>query len=695
MQNTDTFGARVRALLSRMRHAIGWFLRRFQIVRWLILVLLVVFLAFSAFFTYKAKTADVQEIKSTMQTKTTIYDQNSKVAGTLYGQKGTYVELDKIAPAMQNAVISTEDRTFYSNLGFSIKGIARSVLNLVIHRGEITGGGSTITQQLAKNTLLTQKQSYLRKAQEIFLAVQLTKVYSKKDILTMYLNNSYFGNGVWGVEDASERYFGKHAAALTVSEAATLTGMLRNPSYYNPADHMDNAVARRNLILGLMVDNNKLSQADADAAKATKLTVVDNYSQATAEKYPWFFDSVIEEARDKYNIQPDQLLNKGYRVYTTMDPTAQTQLQNSFAQDWAFPANASDGTKAQAASVVVDPKTGGVLAVVGARGQHVFLGYNYATQLQRSPGSTIKPLMVYTPALENGYSYDSILTDKKLSYGKNKYTPTNPTGQYLGSVPMYTALAQSLNAPAVWLMNKLGVDTGVQSLARFGIDLKKEDQNLAAVLGGVTTGFSPLTMARAYSAFANGGKLPETHFITKIVDATGQTVVDNTKTTSKTIMKKSVATEMTSMMIGVFKDGTGQTAAPTGYTVAGKTGSTEVPSSWGYGTRDQWVVGYTPDVVVATWTGFSTTDSTHFLEGTSTSGVASIFKLEMSNILPYTAKTQFNTTDAKARATLQTPSTDDDAADFWSGLQKGVQDGVDSAKDTVGKWYNDIRDWFD
>ncbi|WP_461212968.1 PBP1A family penicillin-binding protein [Lacticaseibacillus sp. GG6-2] len=687
------FWAWLAPYLHRLGRAIAWVFRRFQLIRWAILICLTAILVASAFFTYKAKTADVQDIKSTLQTKTTIYDRKNEAAGTLYGQKGTYVELDKIAKPIQNAVLSTEDRTFYSNWGFSVKGILRSVVNLIIHRGEITGGGSTITQQLAKNTLLTQQQSYLRKAQELFLAVQLTKVYSKSDILTMYLNNAYFGNGVWGVEDASERYFGKHASELDASEGATLAAMLRSPSYYNPVDHMDHAVARRNLILGLMVDNNKLTDTEAKAAKSEALVLQDNYSEGNAEKYPYFFDAVIEEAQ-KDGISQDDIVNKGYKVYTTLDPTYQEEMQTTFDNDYNFPQNASDGTKAQAASIAVDPDTGGVLAVVGARGTHVYLGFNYATQLQRSPGSTIKPLMVYTPALEHGYAYDSTVQDKKQSYGKNNYTPTNATGTYTGSLPMYLALANSVNTSAVWLLNKIGVQTGVKSLDRFGITLKKKDQNLAAALGGVTTGFSPLIMARAYSAFANGGYLPQTHFIRKIVDATGKTVVDNTDTSKKRIIKASVAKSMTSMMLGTFKYGTGVSAAPEGYTVAGKTGSTEVPSSWGYGTRDQWVVGYTPDIVVATWTGFAQTDAQHFLVGTSESGVAPIFKSEMQAILPSTPQSSFNTKDAKEMATLQTPANDASGSNVWDNVQSGVESGINSAKDKVNEWYNDLKGLF-
>lgn len=670
-----------------------WFFRRFQLIRWAILLVLLVILGFSAYFTYRAKTADVQNIKSALQTKTILYDQDDVKAGSLYSQKGTYVDLDKISEHVQNAVISTEDRSFYRNYGFDIKGILRSVVGLIIHHGQISGGGSTLTQQLAKNTLLTQKQSFMRKGQELFLAIQITKDYSKQDILAMYLNNAYFGNGVWGVQDAAHRYFGKNAADLSVSEGATLAGMLRNPSYYNPVDHMDNAIARRNLVLQLEVDAGHLSANDAAAAKTQALALANTYQADNENRYPSFFDAVIDEAI-KHGVSENDLLNKGYKVYTTLNPTYQQKMDETFSKDWLFPANANDGKIAQAASVAVDPHSGGVLAVVGNRGEHVYRGLNYATQLSgRSPGSTVKPLMVYTPALENGYHYDSELSDEKQAFGKNKYTPTNPTGVYQTQVPMYTALADSLNVPAVWLLNKLGVQKGVKSLNRFGIKLKKSDQNLAAALGGVSTNITPLMLARAYSAFASGGKLPETHFIRKIVDASG-TVVYQSNAKQRTVMTKQVAKEMTSMMIGTYTHGTATAAKPYGYTVAGKSGSSEVPDAWGYGTKDQWLVGYTPDVVLATWTGFAYTDSMHFLAGSSEDGVAKIMADELANILPVTPQTTFDATDAQTLAQAQGTATTSNSSSTWSNLRDGVDASLDTAKDTLTHWADSIRQFF-
>ncbi|WP_334333038.1 MULTISPECIES: PBP1A family penicillin-binding protein [unclassified Companilactobacillus] len=662
--------------------------KRFQITRWLILLILTMILVLSSFWTYKAKTANVQNLQSSLQTKTTVLDKDGDDAGELYANKGTYVSYDKISKNIQNAVISTEDRTFWTNPGFSIKGYARAALGYLIHHG-ITGGGSTLTQQLAKNSLLTQKQTLSRKGEELFLSIEINRVYSKKEILTMYLNNAYFGNGVWGVQDASEKYFGKNASELNPAEGAVLAAILKAPNNYNPIDSMTNSKARRNLVLDLMVENNKLTSSQASYYKNTPIYLNDNYSGNSSYKYPYFFDAVISEAVNKYGLKEDDILNKGYKIYTTLDQNIQTKMQNSFDNSYLFPANAADGTKVQGASIAVDPKTGGILAVIGGRGEHTFRGYNRATQMKRQPGSTIKPLAVYTPAIENGYSYDSELPNEVTSFGKNKYTPTNADGIYSKTIPMYKALVQSENVPAVALLDKIGVKKGVSSVENFGIDVHKNDRNLALALGGLETGVSPLQMARAYTAFANEGKLASTHFITKIVDSTGTVIVNNTNTSNKQIISKNTAKEMTSMMLGVYNEGTGKTAKPSGYSIAGKTGSTEVPDTWGYaGTKDQWMIGYTPDVVVASWIGFDSTDQNHFLHSYSENGVASLFKNEMQNILPQTKGTSFGVKDASSLASANQDKSDS------SNITETIEDGVESIKDKASEWYNDIKNFF-
>lgn len=675
---------------SGLKGAWRRFDHRFYIGRWIILILLTLVLFTCTYYTIKVKTSNISNLKASLSTTTTIYDYKGKKAGSLYSQKGSFVEYNKISPNIRNAVISTEDRTFWTNPGFSIKGMARAGANLIIHHGQITGGGSTLTQQLAKNSLLTQQQTFSRKLEELFFAIEINHVYSKKDILTMYLNNAYFGNGVWGVQDASRKYFGKNASDVTVGEAATLAGILRSPSYYNPIDHMANALSRRNLVLSLMASNGKITQQEAKAASQTGLELHDTFKNKDGYRYPYFFDAVVDEAINRYGLKEEDVMNRGLKIYTTLNQNYQGQLQDKFEQSWLFPQSAADGTQVQGASVVMDPTTGAVRAVIGERGKHVFRGYNRATQMKRQPGSSIKPLAVYSPALQNGYHYDSELSNKLQKFGKNNYEPRNVDNQYSDKIPMYQALAQSKNVPAVWLLDKIGVNKGVQSVENFGIKVPKDDQNLALALGGLSSGVSPLQMARAYSAFANKGNLPNnSYFITKITDASGKVLAENNNTGTHRIISANTAKEMTTMMLGVFQNGTAQSAQPNGFRVAGKTGSTEVPNSYGFGTKDQWIVGYTPDIVMATWVGFDRTNQDHYMHGVSETGITRLYKAEMEGILPYTAQTKFSE-QAPSQLIKQNGSNSDWTGDLGNKLQKGIG----SAGEKLNEWYNSIKGLF-
>lgn len=676
----------------RVRQKAVW--KRFQITRWIIAILLTLFLIISVYLTVVAKTADVSNLKADLSQNTEVYDKDGDSAGSLYSQKGTYISLDKISPNIQNAVLSTEDRNFYHEHGFSVKGIARAALmyakNKILGNNYISGGGSTLTQQLVKNAYLTQEQTFTRKAKEIFLSIEVENVYSKKDILTMYLNNAYFGNGVWGVQDASKRYFNKNASELTNAQSAVLAGMLTSPSGYDPVAHPDSSKQRRNLVLQLMVENNKLTQSEADAAKKTALTVTDGYESSDSYKYPYYFDAVIDEAVNTYHISEEDIMNKGYKIYTTLDQNEQKDMQDTFDDDDNFPSDSADGTIVQAASIAINPNNGGILAVVGGRGDHVFRGFNRATQMKRQPGSAIKPIAVYTPALEHGYYYDSMLTDKKKSYGTDNYTPKNYDDTYSGSVAMYKALAQSLNAPAVWLLNKIGINRGYESVKKFGLPVTSKDKNLALALGGLSTGVSPQQLATAYTAFANDGKLASAHYITKIVDASGKTIVSNQNPKKKQIISKKVAKAMTSMLIGVFSDGTGKTAKPSGYTVAGKTGSTSSDVVNGQDSeRDKWIVGYTPDVVVATWEGYDTTDASHVLPDSSYVNTNTLFKTEMEDILPNTKGTDFDTQDAATLANNDSSS----SSNIWDEIQNGtsqVGDKISQGADSISGAASDL-----
>ncbi|MPQ20984.1 PBP1A family penicillin-binding protein [Carnobacterium divergens] len=694
-QGLAVFWKWLKPYLIKIHHTRKRIWKKYHIHKIFLLALLVVVLVTSIYLLYLAKSANVESLKAGLEQTTKVYDEKGEEAGSLYAQKGSFVTLDKIAPAIQDAVISTEDKRFYQHGGFDVRGIARAAVGYVVNRGNVVDGGSTLTQQLAKNAFLSQNQTLTRKAQELFLAVEIEKKYSKQDILEMYLNNAYFGNGVWGVEDAAQKYYGKHASEITTTEAASIAAILKSPSYYNPIDHMDHSIERRNLILDLMADNQKITKEEATEAKNLPLLLEDTYNPTDGYRYKYYFDAVIDEAVNKYDLKEEDIMNKGYKIYTALNQDYQQKMELTYQNNNLFQYSA-DGTLVQSGSVAMNPKNGGVYALVGGRGEHVFRGYNRATQIRVQPGSIMKPLAVYTPALESGYKIDSMLKDEKDSYGSDHYTPQNYNDVYLGEVPMYQAVANSINAPAVWLLDEIGVDKGYNKVEKFGIPLNEDDRYLGLALGGLTKGVSPLQMASAYTTFANEGKRADGHLITKIVDATGAIVVDNQNPKMTTVTTPEVAKDMTSMLMGVFNDGTGQNALPNGYTIAGKTGSTELTFGEKNGTKDQWIVGYTPDIVLSTWIGYDKTDEEHYLQGLSEEGVAPLFRSEMANILPLTPLTKFNTESAQNIVTEENKgSVDkwkdeiDKGAKYWGDKFK---EGSSYLKEKSGNLFNKFKE---
>ncbi|MGX7393909.1 PBP1A family penicillin-binding protein [Carnobacterium mobile] len=687
-QQLKLFWKWLKPYLRIARQQISRVWKKYHFTKILILLILTISLVSSVYLLYLAKTANVSTLKAGLEQTTTVYDVDGEEAGTLYSHKGSFVSIDHISPSIQATVISTEDKRFYDHNGFDIIGIGRSAVGFVLNGGKISGGGSTISQQLAKNAYLTLDQTLIRKLKELFLAIEIEKKYTKSEILEMYLNNAYFGNGVWGVEDASHKYFGKSASEVSLSEAATIAGMLKAPTTYNPRDNMENALSRRNVVLDLLVKNEGVTPEAGEAAKNETLTLNDDYQQTNGYQYPYYFDAVVEEAINKYGLGEEEILNKGYKIYTSLNQDYQKRMDQTYTNDWLFE-DAADGTLLQSGSVAMDPKTGGVLAIIGGRGEHTFRGFNRATQIKRQPGSIMKPLAVYTPALESGYEMDSLLKDEEASYGTDNYTPKNYTHTYAGEVPMYQALAQSLNAPAVWLLDQIGLNKGIKKVEKFGIPVQEKDKYLGLALGGTTGGVSPLQMASAYTTFSNEGVRSEGFFITKIVDASGAVIVNHTDPKQTKVTSPKIAEEMTSMLMGVFTNGTASNNAPNGYTIAGKTGSTEVTFNESGGTTDQWTVGYTPDIVVATWIGFDETDENHYMGTGSSTGVGPLFKLEMENILPKTPQTAFGTENAEtlvqseAEENPQWKKELKDNIDQWSGQFKN---GLDQLKDKTGKW---------
>ena len=623
---------------SRSQHPIRRFWRKYHLTKIFLLIGLTFSLVVGGYLFYIAKTTNVADLQNALKATTIIYDKDGNQAGSLTGQKGTYVELDAISENLQNAVVATEDRSFYKNSGINYGRFFLAILT-----AGRSGGGSTITQQLAKNAYLSQDQTVERKAKEFFLALEINKKYSKKEILTMYLNNAYFGNGVWGIEDASKKYFGVSASELTLDQSAVLAGMLKGPEIYNPLYSVENATNRRNTVLQNMVAAGYIDQATADQSAAVDIhgQLVDAYEGKSEDyRYPSYFDAVINEAVNEYGLTEEDIIKNGYRIYTEMDQNYQASMQVIYDNVDLFPV-AEDGTRAESGSVALDPKTGGVRAIVGrvASDQDAgFRSYNYATQSARSPGSTIKPLVVYSPAVANGWSTNKELDNTTKVYGS--YTVDNYGGiQGSPTVPMYQALAESLNLPAVATANELGLNTVFDYGKKFGLNMDNVDKSLGVALGsGVTT--NPLQMAQAYGTFANDGVMNDAHLITKIENASGQVVKSHSQK-SKRVLSSSANKKMTNMMLGTFTNGTGVNAAPYGYTMAGKTGTTETdfnPDLSG----DQWVIGYTPDVVISQWLGFPKTDETHYLTGTSAETASVIFRNVANSVLPYTEGTSFD-----------------------------------------------------
>ena len=649
------------------------FWRRYHLTKIVIILGLSAGLLVGTYLFAIAKSTNVNDLQNALKTRTLIFDREEKEAGALSGQKGTYVELTAISKDLQNAVVATEDRSFYKN-----DGINYGRFFLAIVTAGRSGGGSTITQQLAKNAYLSQDQTVERKAKEFFLALELTKKYSKEQILTMYLNNAYFGNGVWGVEDASKKYFGVSASQLTLDQAATLAGMLKGPELYNPLNSIEDSTNRRDTVLQNMVaagyiDKNQETEA-AGVDMASQLQ--DKYEGKISDyRYPSYFDAVVNEAVSKYNLTEEEIVNNGYRIYTQLDQNYQANMQVIYENTALFP-TAEDGTHAESGSVALEPKTGGVRGVVGrvaGDDKTGFRNFNYATQSKRSPGSTIKPLVVYTPAVEAGWALNKQLDNHTMQY--DSYRVDNYAGiKTSPEVPMYQALAESLNLPAVATVNDLGINKAFEAGTRFGLNMDKVDRVLGVALGGgVET--NPLQMAQAYAAFANEGLMPEAHFITRIENASGQ-VIKSHKNSQKRVIDKSVADKMTSMMLGTFTNGTGISSSPADYVMAGKTGTTEAAFNPEY-TSDQWVIGYTPDVVISHWLGFPTTDENHYLAGSTSNGAAHVFRSMANTILPYTPGSTFTVENAYKQNGIEPENT----------KQQVVENGTNQTEDPLG----DIR----
>lgn len=554
---------------------------------------------------------------------TILYDDKGEVCATLHaGENRTEIELDKVPKNLINAFIAIEDQDFYHHHGVNYKGIIRAVWSN-IRSGDLTGqGASTITQQLARKAFLTDDKRVERKLKEIVLAYKLEANYSKDEILTMYLNKIYFGGGAYGVEAASKTFFGKDVNELNLEECALLAGLVQSPNNYYPFQYYDRAKARQKMVLGNMVHCGFINSETAEAAYDRPLQF--KKIQAEGTQYGFFTDAVIDEALsilskiDKYSNDPsDALYRSGLQIYTTMNSQLQTHAEKIFSEPGNFPSETTKNQSVQSAMVIIDDTKGEVKALMGGRHYEQQRGFNRATSAHRQPGSSIKPLAVYSPALEQGFMPFYVLNDKPLSYKMGNgetYKPENYDHTYRGLIPMRTAVQLSINTYAVQLLDKIGIKSGYKFAESLGLQFVntkgRNDLGLAQLaLGGLTNGETPLQMAAAYGGLGNSGIYIKPHFITKIVDSNGVDIYE-CKTEFHRVMSEETAWLMTSMLQSVVSSGTGTNARISGIMPAGKTGTTEE-------NRDSWFCGYIPGFSGAVWMGYDSNYKMHNVYGGS------------------------------------------------------------------------------
>ncbi|SMF86476.1 penicillin-binding protein 2A [Paenibacillus uliginis N3/975] len=568
-----------------------------------------------------------------------VYDRNGTLMGELSIQKSDPVKSEDIPEQLKNAFIATEDRRFMEHSGVDIWSIGRAAVKDIMARSMVEGG-STITQQLAKNIFLTRDKTFFRKATEVSIALALERNHTKDEILEMYLNRINFGGPYYGIKAASQRYFGKSDLnKLELWEMATLAAMPKGPSRYNPLKNPDLSKERRGVVLTLMQDQGYITAEEAEKAKKVDY----NYEPPVKEqKYTAFIDYVMEEAEEKWGLTEDDLNIGGYQIYTTMDANAQQVLETEFNNPDNFE-KGSDDAIIQGSMVIMNQHTGGIVAMAGGR-EYQRGGFNRATDSRRQPGSALKPIAVYAPALESGkFTKDSRLSNQKQCFGNGTYCPQNLHG-YSNTVSMPEAIQRSENIPAVWTLNQIGVKSGYEFTQKMGIKTTKEDMNLSLALGGMNSGTNTFEMTQAFSAFANGGELNEAFAIKQIKNSSGKVVHENKGGNKERVMSAQTASQMTDMMRRVVQDGTGRNASIS-RPVAGKTGTTQSGYKGVSGVRDVWFAGYTPELTAAVWLGYDEPGRNHLMRQSSPMAASLWSKVMEKAVQGYEAK-DFPTTKA-------------------------------------------------
>lgn len=560
-----------------------------------------------------------------------IYDSNGKVLAKLKGDHDSYyLTFDKIPQYVKDAFVVTEDRDFYKHAGYDPKALVSAGITLFMNklRGQdATRGASTITQQLARNIftdyLPYTDKSYSRKVKEIFVATEMEKKYSKDQILEFYINNVFFANGYYGIEAASRGYFSKSASELSLAEVAFVCSIPNRPQSYDPLEHFDNTIKRKNRILDQMLSQKFISSAEYSDAYYSDIVMnpakeiknqnyLTTYAVSCATKalmqkqgfeFRYEFSSDADrssydaEYKDMYEECYKLLHTAGYNIYTTLNKKIQAKLQKAVNEQLSSFTEKKKGVYAmQGAATCINNKTGKVVAIVGGRKQKSTTGYtiNRGFQSYRQPGSCFKPIAVYTPALERGYTANSIVDDTYFKDG-----PRNADGRYLGKIPLRTAVEKSKNVVAWRLFQEMTPAVGLSYVKKMNFSkIVDSDYVPAASLGGLTNGASTVEMASAYATLANNGKFRNPTCIKKITDYDGNVIVNMNKLTKqKQVYKPEAAEAMTDILKGVLVRGTAAGKQLSNMACAGKTGTTSDK-------KDGWFCGYTPYYSTAVWVGY-------------------------------------------------------------------------------------------
>lgn len=547
----------------------------------------------------------VDEERLILDAATTLETREGEVIGKLYNENRTLLPIDQIPEHVQEAFIAIEDRRFYDHAGVDFKSVVRAVARDLIAM-EKKEGASTITQQAAKNLFLTNEKTWMRKTKEVMAAIYLEQQYSKDHILELYLNEIYFGNGLYGVEAASNYFFSKPSRDLTIAEGAMLAGLAKAPNGYSPIEYPEKALERRNVVLQSMESTGMISAEEKlqEQNKSLGLNVQNR------KEMPWlnsYIDLVVQEARGVHDLSLEELRRGGYRIIVNMDEIAQKAAYDQFQNEEYFPGN-TEGV--EGAFIMMEQETGRIVSAIGGRDYQQ--GDLNRVTVNRQPGSTIKPIAVYGPAMMHSDQFTpyTLIPDQLMEY--DGYSAANVTNTYDGAITLYEAIVDSKNAPSVWLLDQIGIPYAKKFLHEMNITL--EDDGLAIALGGLSEGITPQQLMESYSGFSKHGEVIDSYTIERIYNKEDELLFQaNPKT--KEVFTPQVAWNMTEILMETVKKGTAS-AGNYEKALAGKTGSTQHPFVEGK-TKDAWFAGYTPEYVAASWVGYDRSDEEHYLTGGS------------------------------------------------------------------------------